>query len=200
MEYNNCYTYDTKIHIEENHTSFRGCFSEDFTEYNTQLFQDAIKYNKDGYNYYEFNKNNTDAICVFDKLFGFKENSLTDFFKFKVENNFKDKVKSSGLINDSNKIEIGQYPREIYRDRQRGILINDYSEKTICIHFSDYKFKNNWFQQNYHCLANNLLGDEKNYKVEYGNELLRIKGYNIVKSFTWISGSCFASITAVVRW
>ena len=114
-----------------------------------------------------------------------KETNMEDAF---INSNFEQKFRGleEKLPSDNYTIDtsipFGQYPREIYRDKKRGILINDYSEKTFSVFFTNWQFENEWFKEKYQCKSSDILGEKKKFKIDYNNELRREYGFNIPKS------------------
>lgn len=203
MEFVKVYEHDDMIYVENNNIKYRICFPVNFEFDQGPIFKKVgcNEYIEGELVYYEFDITNKKSIKMIDQMLSLDDdpqNSLENKFKYNIpklptkqvesEEDFINgslKEKVSSLKIDNNEVDtsvpMGEYPREIYKDLTRGILVNDYSVPSFCLFFKDWRFENEWFQTHYQCRSTDIFGEKKNYKISNKNEF-REKGFCIAKS------------------
>jgi len=125
-----------------------------------------------------------DAIKV--KPFGKKEvvkeeKSELDFLT-NISANIKENLDKR---NELEEVQYGAYPRQLYKDVDRGILIVDYSEKAIVLNV-DYKYLQEFCMEHYNTKSTDIMpglpSSFGSYRVSYLNEMIKPRGYSIWKN------------------
>lgn len=100
------------------------------------------------------------------------------------ENSMLSSINKIGNNDIDTSVPQGTYPREIFRDRSRDIIVSDYTEKSVTL-FCDWKLIDDFCQKMYQTSAKNVIDGlckQGNFKIDHRNDMIKKKGFCFSKA------------------